>query len=401
MFKERFFETFQQLCYHFGDSGVKQVLLSRRFGAATMKSAQRINALLIVSIILLLASSHSRHLADLFAPDSAQAQESSKSNKPPLRRPKPVKSSQEEQDEPAGQTSISVAVDLVTLQVLVTDKKNNIITGLKPENFTIYEDNVKQEIANFAPIEGDMTIVLLLECSKQIRDFLGYFDLLPDIADAINSFVRTLRKNDWVAVVGYDMRPTILSDFSRDRKKLGEALTTLSYPLSSESNLSDAVIDTLNRTQEIDGKVAIVLIGTGMDTFSKHTYDDALKKCKEANASIYAIGLGQYIRTLYESRLSPSGSMDFLVWENQLRSFAEFTGGASFFPRLPSQYSGIFNDIANQLRNQYSIGYVSSNTQKDGKFRKIRVEVKTDLMENGKPLKINVLTRKGYIAAKT
>jgi VWFA-related protein len=367
-----------------------------------MKSTLKINAVSAVSIVLILAAIYPHNWPDFFSPASANAQDSSKNNKPPRRRQIPAKSSQEDQDKPQGQTSISVAVDLVSLQVLVTDKKNNIITGLKPENFIIYEDNVKQEIVNFAPMEGNLTVVLLLETSKSIRNFLDLdaFDLLQDILDAITAFARTLREDDWLAVVGYDMHTTIISDFSRDRRSLDEAFRILSYPLSRESNLSDAVIDTLNRTQELDGKVAVVLIGTGDDSFSKHTYDDALKKCKAANASIYAIGLGQYIRTLLESRISPSWNMDFLVAENRLKSFAEFTGGQAYFPRFPSEYSSIFNNISRMLRSQYSIGYTSSNNNRDGNFRKIKVEVKTDLMEKGQPLKLNVITRKGYIAAK-
>jgi VWFA-related protein len=367
-----------------------------------MKSIQRINSTLAVSIVLLLAATHPHNWLDFFALASARAQDSSKNDNPPLRRRPSAQSSQEDQDKPQGQTAISVAVDLVSLQVLVTDKKGNIVTGLKPENFTIYEDNVKQEIANFASIEGDLTVVLLLETSKSIRNFLDLdaFDLLPDLANAISAFARTLRKDDWLAVVGYDMHTTIISDFSKDRRSLEAAFRVLSYPLSRESNLSDAVIDTLNRTQELDGKVAIVLIGTGDDSFSKHTYDDALKKCKAANASIYAIGLGQYIRTLLESRISSSWNMDFLVAETRLKSFAEFTGGQAYFPRFPSEYSSIFNNISRMLRSQYSIGYASSNNNRDGKFRKIKIDVTTDLLENGKPLKLNVTTRKGYIAAK-
>jgi VWFA-related protein len=364
-----------------------------------MKSTRMINALLAVSLIVLLAAILPHKWTDLFSPATARAQDS-KNGKPPLGNQGPNSGKQEDPDKPRAKTAISVSVDLVSLQVLVTDKKGNIVTGLKPENFTIYEDNVKQEISNFAPIDANMTIVLLLECSTTIRNFLGLgIDLLPDILDALTAFNYKLRKDDWVAVVGYDMRPTILVDFSKDRSKFQEVLRVLSYPLSNESNLNDAIIDTINRTQELEGKVAIVLIGTGQDTFSKHTYDETLKKCKEANASIYAIGLGQLVRTVLESRMSASANMDFLVWENQIRSFAEFTGGAAYFPRFSSEYSSIFSDVSKKLRSQYSIAYASSNTNKDGKFRKIRVDVQSDLTENGKPLKLNVVTRKGYIAA--
>jgi Ca-activated chloride channel homolog len=371
-----------------------------------MKSTRIINAILASSLIVFLVAIPSQKWADFFSPAIARAQDS-KSNRPPLTPPNPDSGKQEDQDKPRGKTSISVSVDLVSLQILVTDKKGNVVTGLKSQNFTIYEDNVKQEISNFAPIDANMTVVLLLDASKNIRDFLQLdrrnygmrIDLLPDLLTALNIFTSTLRKDDWVAVVGYDLRPTILVDFTQDRSKFQEVARVLSYPLSYESNLYDAVIDTLNRTQELEGKVAIVLLGTGMDTFSKHTYDDALKKCKEANASIYAIGLGQMERTVLEPSLSASASMDFFVWETQLRSFAEFTGGAAYFPRFSSEYNSIFGTVSKLLRSQYSIAYNSSNTVKDGKFRKIKVDVQTDLTENGKPLKLNVVTRKGYIAA--
>jgi Ca-activated chloride channel homolog len=357
-----------------------------------MNSTRKINAFLAVSLFILLASFHPGDWI-AFGPTTARAQDSSTNKKP---RQRPNTKSEDEQDKPQGKTSISISVDLVSLQVLVSDKQGNIVTGLKRENFTIYEDNVKQEIANFAPIEADMTVAVLFENSK----IIGY-ELRNEIWNAMYAFSKTLRKDDWVAVIGYDMRPTILCDFTKDRSKIPEALRVVDYPLWNESNLSDAVIDTIDRTQELEGKVAILLISTGLDTFSKHTYDEALKKCKESNASIYAISLGQNVRLRAEAygSIGPLDSIDLQMADTRLRSFAEFTGGYAYFPRFTSEYPSIFATISGLLRSQYSIGYISSNTVKDGKFRKLRVEVKTDLTDNkGKPIKLNVVTRKGYIA---
>ena len=112
-------------------------------------------------------------------------------------------------------------MDLVSLQVLVTDTQGNVLTGLKPENFTIYEDNVKQEILNFSPIESSVTAVILVEYSNNIVPFI------EDVWNAMYTFANSLRKEDWVAVIGYDMRPTILCDFSRDRRELDDALKPL------------------------------------------------------------------------------------------------------------------------------------------------------------------------------
>ena len=91
-------------------------------------------------------------------------------------------------------------------------------------------------------------------------------------------------------------------------------------------------------------------------------------------------------------------NMDFLMADNRLRSFAEFTGGEAYFPRFDTEFPNIFNTISAELRNQYSIAYASSNTKKDGKYRKLRVDVGVDLNGDGKPDKVKIMTRKGYQA---
>lgn len=291
------------------------------------------------------------------------------------------------QNKPPGQQGISVAVDLVSLQALVTDKKGNILTGLQPENFTIYEDNVKQEITHFATVDAGITAVMVVDFSKVVEYFIR------DVWDSIYGFADSLRPGDWVAVIGYDIRPTILTDFTQNRNTLMEALSRFTTPAFSESNLSDALIFALDRVEEIQGKVAILLVSTGLDTFSRATYDDALKKCKSANASIFAISVGQSVRLRY--------NLDDITWftaDNRLRSFAELTGGEVFFPRFSTELRSIFKNISNSLRNQYSLGYAPSNTKHDGKFRKIRVEARADVNHDGKVIDLKVQTRQGYLA---
>jgi VWFA-related protein len=292
-----------------------------------------------------------------------------------------------EQNRPQGQTAISVSVDLVSLQALVTDKKGNIITGLQPKDFTIYEDGVKQEITHFGTVDAAITCVMLVEFSKQVEWFI------TDVWNAIYGFAESLRPGDWVAVIGYDLRPTILTDFTQNRSQLMEALSRFTTPAFSESNLSDALIFTLDRVEEIEGKVAVLLVSTGLDTFSQHTYDEALNKCKAANASVYAISIGQMFRLRFNL-----DNITLLMADNRLRSFADFTGGDAYFPRFSTELPAIFKNLSNSLRSQYSLAYVSSNTKRDGKFRKIRVAVKADLNNDGKPVDLKVQTRQGYLA---
>jgi VWFA-related protein len=297
----------------------------------------------------------------------------------------------QQEQKPQGQSAISVAVDMVSLQALVTDKNGNVITGLQPEHFTVYEDGVRQEISNFAPVDANITVVMLVEYSKQISW------MIYDVWNAIYGFSNSLRPGDWVAVIGYDIRPTILSDFTQDRMELNKALRRFNSPAFSESNLVDALLFTLERVEEIEGKVAIFLVSTGLDTFSKQNYDAALDACKYANASVFALGLGQSLRIRYENSFSGPQRGELLMADNRLRSFAELTGGEAFFPRFITEFPSIFNTISIMLRNQYSIGYVSSNTKKEpGKYRKIKVEVKVDVDKDGKPDKLKIHTRRGY-----
>ena len=291
--------------------------------------------------------------------------------------------------------AISSSVDMVSMQVLVSDNDGNVITDLKPENFTIYEDGVKQEISHFSSLEANVTVVMLVEFSKRNELFLD------DVYNAMYGFVRTLRPGDWTAVVGYDMRTTIFSDFTQNRNEVYSALRQFAIPSWNESNISDAVIEMIDRTQEIEGKVAILLIASGLDTFSRHSYEQALNACKSANASVYAIGIGRFVRDYLDARgyISQSTNMDFLMGDNRLKSFADYTGGSAFFPRYSTELPAIFNNISTALRSQYSLGYVSTNTKKDGKFRNVKIEVKTDIKDKkGKPIKTKVVTRKGYTA---
>jgi len=353
----------------------------------------RIFLIFILVLFLGAIQQHTRTIS--LDPQWAFAQDASKSQRPPLRRQNAPPTDEDEQDRPQGQTSISVSVDLVSLQVLVADANGGVIMGLKPENFTIYEDNVKQEIAHFAPVDADITVVMLVEYSNNVSYFIS------EVWNAMYTFASSLRPGDWVAVVGYDLRSTILCDFTQDRQKLADALRRFTYPAFDDSNLSDALIDALDRTQEIEGKVAVLLISTGLDTFSRHTYDEALNRCKSANASVYAISLGQNFRIRAEAAglIGDVENLDLLMADNRLKSFSDFTGGAAYFPRFQTELPAIFANISQLLRSQYSIGYASTNTKKDGKFRKIRVDVNANVLDKkGKPAKLKVITRKGYIA---
>jgi VWFA-related protein len=239
--------------------------------------------------------------------------------------------------------------------------------------------------------------VVLAEFSNT---FGYYFD---DVVGPAAGFINSLRPDDWAALIAFDIRPEILTDFTKNKPELFEGLRRMRIPAYSETCLYDAVYDTLEKLDNVDGKKAIFLLSTGLDTnISKHTYGEALKKAESSNTMIYAVSMGQFARLYYESRLSSLQEITFLQADNVMRSIAEATGGTAWFPRFASEYPGIYQLVGANLRNEYSVGFVPSNRKNDGKFHKLRVEVPPiDVNHDGKPDKLKVRHKKGYYAPKS
>ncbi len=158
---------------------------------------------------------------------------------------------------------------------------------------------------------------------------------------------------------------------------------------------------------KIEGRKAILLIASGIDTFSKLTYDKARKALQEAGVPVYSIEMLQIERIMAESRMSASQDLDFLQGDNELKIFAKETGGR-VFPAFSGRFAfGVFHSISQSLRNQYSLGYSPNNQAKDGKFRKLTVQLvnpgtneplKMSDGKTGKPMKYTILAKAGYTA---
>jgi VWFA-related protein len=234
-----------------------------------------------------------------------------------------------------------------------------------------------------------------------------YWQFLYQTMQAAYGFVQTLRPEDWAAVIAYDMKPEILQDFTKNKPAVFGALQMMQIPGFSESNLFDAVGDTITRMDNIEGKKAILLISSGVDTFSKTRYDQLLKQIQASDTPVYAIGTGQAVREYYDARGAMGGAtqVGFLQADNQLRSFARLSGGKAYFPRFEGQFGEIYNDISASLRNEYNISYSPINPAHDGKFRKVKIElVDTDgkplrvVDAKGKEIKYEIRAREGYYA---
>lgn len=306
-----------------------------------------------------------------------------------------------QQDKPqdAGVT-ISVEVPVVTLDVVAATQNGDIIPGLKKENFRVLEDGQPQAILNFAPSEAPITVAILMEFSNVSG---GWFSAYAKYwADAL---FPNLGQKDWVALVTFDMRPRTEVDFTQNKDEVRQAIYQLFVPGFSESNIFDALLDTTDRMKDVKGKKAILVLASGRDTFSKHTLDQTMKKLRGSDTSIFVVGVDRPLTNWMDShnRLSGSRHLDYLQAENQMKAFAQMTGGQAWFPQFDGELPGIMREVAAFLRHQYSLSYTPTNQSQDGKFRKIKVELVapdggplTVTDQKGKKQKIVVYTREGY-----
>ncbi len=310
--------------------------------------------------------------------------------------------------------SIKVNVPLVNVDVMVTAKNNGqFIPGLKKENFRIFEDGTAQQISDFNITKAPITAVLLIEYASTNYAFM------IQALQASYAFANSLQKNDWVAVAYYDMQPHILVDFTQDKRAVYDALNQLRIPGFAETNEFDALYDTLDRLDRVEGKKYVILVTSGVDTFSKLNLDQITKKIKDTkDVTIFPVSIGWYIREMCEVQhctgyshgmASPNmRTIDYLQADNELRNFASMTGGRAYFPRFQAEFSEIFQDVGSDIRNQYSLTYHPTNTKLDGTYRKLKVQVVAPdggplkvKDQKGKDVKIEVVAREGYTAKHT
>jgi Ca-activated chloride channel family protein len=334
------------------------------------------------------------------------------------KRPDPSKKDEEELPpdlvgKPQEAETVKVTTQLVNVDAVVYHKKSGkIITGLKQPNFAVFEDGVKQEITNFATPEAPITVALVLEYSK-LSEALGSgnifeegrYEILRPAALFLSKFVRP--PDDYVSVIAYDMRPTPLTDFTNDPQRINQVINLLlrNYPAFRETNLFDALKFTLiggrgdavvldnskEATADYAGmaqvqgrRKAILLVASGIDTFSKINYGQARKIAQNAGVPIYIIGTANLFFKKYsdlmganDDLLGNPGRMTMLQAQNTLKTFANETGGAYYPVTFAGELPSVLESINALLRNQYSLGY-NPGEKRDGKQHKIVVKVDVD-----------------------
>jgi VWFA-related protein len=347
-----------------------------------------------------------------------------KKNKRPEEKPesdvqKPEPPPPDIMGKPQDAEKIATTTNLVNVDAVVYNKKTGQPQlSLRPANFAIFVDGVKKDITNFSTPEAPITATLVVEYSKTMERIglygnggmdYGQMEVIRPTAIFLSQFITPA---DYVSVIAYDMRPTPLTDFTNNPQRIQQVIQLLLHnqPAFSDSNLYDALKLTLvggradsvvledskQRTMEYSGMVsvpggrrkAVLLIATGLDTFSKINMDQMRKIVQNSGIPIYIIGVGQLFIKKYADGMNPGDfrsniggipmdRMTFLQAENTMKTFAKESGGAYFPVTFEGELPDVLGSINALLRSQYSLGFKPDDVA-DGKSHKIVVKVDVD-----------------------
>lgn len=312
---------------------------------------------------------------------------------------------QEEKFPPPGQRPLEAKAELVKLDVTVLNEQGDFVDGLEQKSFRVLDAGVEQPIRFFAPVNAPASVVIILETSPAVYLFqdvhiAAAYALLGGLAD-----------DDQVALVTYADIPQSVVSFTTSKSQLLNALANVQYTVGMASlNLYDSVSAVIDGISALQGKKALVLLTTGLDSSAPDRWDALVQKLQRADVVIFCVGLGQAARPTEASQpkppkkpkadsSAPSATPLFDKARDALTSLSTMTGGRAYFPGSDLEFAPAYREIASSLRHEYVLGIFP---QHDGKFHALNVQV---LDASGKPprpkrheLEYRVSARQGYIA---
>jgi Ca-activated chloride channel family protein len=255
--------------------------------------------------------------------------------------------------------------DVVVLNVTVTDGENHFVGGLDRNDFQVFEDGVRQEISNFAREPQPIALSILIDTSTSMDR------KLPIAQEAAVGFAKRLTAQDVAQVISFDSRAEILQTFTNDRAALEKAIRRTQ--VGGSTALYNAVYMALSELKRVHAgspdqirRQAIVVLTDGEDTSSLIDYDSVMESARRSEAAVYAIGL----RAKQDVPLHGFNEADFV-----LRTLSQETGGRVYHVDDVSQLPAIYQQIADEIANQYTMGYTSKNMKRDGVWRRVSVRV--------------------------
>ena len=280
---------------------------------------------------------------------------------------------------PSAQGTFKAAVDIVSLNVTAMDPANHYVIDLDEKNFSVFEDGVKQDLSFFTRKQQSIAMSLLLDSSASMED------KLPTLQTAATNFVHRLKPSDLAQVIDFDSRVEIRQAFTAKQNELESAIQQTTA--GGSTSLYNAIYISLKELAKIRAqgeedvrRQALVLFSDGEDTSSLISFDEVLELAKRSETAIFTIAL----------RGTDTQSKGFHEAEFVMRQLAQETGGRAFFPAKIDDLNGVYSEIADELASQYTLGYSSRNSKRDGAWRRIVVQI-------DKP-NVTPRTKRGYYA---
>jgi Ca-activated chloride channel family protein len=316
---------------------------------------------------------------------------SSQDKSEPVERKKPVKpelesgSPQDTREHQKGYT-IGVNVDLVVVHTTVQDKSGHFVSGLKKEDFRIYEDGVEQTITLFSQEDVPVTLGIVIDTSGSMRN------KIDNVNRAALAFIKASNPQDEVFLIGFNDQVELLEDYTSDIEAITDSLDNII--VAGGTALYDAIHLAVEKAHKgIKPKKAIIVITDGEDRDSYYKLEEMTAKVQESDVQVYSVG---FLNAIPEKGLFGRWSKSVPEKAHDaLQLISEDTGARAFFPQKVSEINQIVSEVAYELRNQYSIGYISSNTARDGTYRRIKVEI-----DPAKAAGNHLRYRRGYTAPK-
>jgi VWFA-related protein len=351
-----------------------------------MTGRLQITTVLVLTSVLVFFTS-SRSLSSQ-QPDDVDKHKQSR-EKPQLTVPnRPVSSLYSgEQGEQRSEIKFAPSNRIVTAKVHVEDPNGYFLPNLRRENFAVYEDGVRQKNVTVEIERTPATIALMLEFGGRYHELNQ--SLAREVPEIGRQFLEAIGRDDKIAIFKYNSKLETLVDFGHGQEPLDKIFETLKTPEPSEVNFYDSLLDVLGRMRPVSERKAIIVVSSGVDTFSKANFAQALEAARNSDVPIYVISLSHLmeLEAMTYGSTAPFARIDWRAAEKQLEALAKASGGRAYVVDSEVQIPGIYDDIMENLRVRYVVTYVSSNTTTAGPPRSIRIELIDPA--TGGPLKIH------------
>jgi VWFA-related protein len=351
-----------------------------------MTGRLQITTVLVLTSVLVFFTS-SRSLSSQ-QPDDADKHKQSR-EKPQLTVPNRPGSSlySGEQGEQRSEIKFAPSNRIVTAKVHVEDPNGYFLPNLRRENFAVYEDGVRQKNVTVEIERSPATIALMLEFGGRYHELNQ--SLAREVPEIGRQFLEAIGRDDKIAIFKYNSKLETLVEFGHGQEPLDKIFETLKTPEPSEVNFYDSLLDVLGRMRPVSERKAIIVVTSGVDTFSKATFAQVLEAARSSAVPIYIISLSHLmeLEAITYGSAAPFARIDWRAAEKQLEALAKASGGRTYVVDSEVQIPGIYDDIMENLRVRYVVTYVSSNTSTGGPPRSIRIELIDPA--TGGPLKIH------------